>query len=165
MKKIFQLIVVSLLFLGLYACDNKEKSTPKQSELGLVKNFTNSGCKNKNIRSFKAKREQILEKLVLKALENGYVQIMHQNHRDYCKRDNSFIIKTKVEGDKITVIEEVVNGAQPKCMCYYDLGLELGAFEVGRTYTLVLQKEKWTLARLSFVYTSELNQEVIIKKK
>ncbi len=165
MKKIFQLIAVSLLFLGLYACDSKEKDTPKQSELGLIQNFTNSGCKDKSFRSLKAENEKIFEKLVLKALKNGYVQVRHLNHRDYCERDDSFVIKTKVEGDKITMIEEVVNAPMPKCMCYYDLGVELGGFEVGQTYTLVLQKDKWTLATLSFVYTSELNQEIKIKRK
>ncbi len=162
MKQIFQFIVMSLFVLGLFACDSKETILPMKTELGVTKDFTNSGCQKGALRSLTAKVKPV-ETLVLKAVKDGYLEFKHLNLQDYCERDNSFSIRT-ISGDgKLIVMEEVKNGPQPKCQCLYNLGAKLGGFELGKSYLLVFKREKWVLATLSFVYTADYEKTLELK--
>lgn len=163
MKQIIQFIAMSLLVLGLSACDSEKKDTPIKNELGISKDFTNSGCRNNEMRSFKTMREVPIERLELKAIKDGYLEVAHLNLEDYCERDDSYSITTSVEGNKLTVVEEAKNAPQPKCYCFYDLGVKLGGFELGKSYTLVFKREKWVFATLSFVYTSDFQETLLIE--
>ncbi len=162
MKQIFHFIGVAFLLLALSTCDNKEENAPATINLGLTKNFTNSGCKG-SFRGFLSNKKEV-EEVILKAIEGGYLDIAHLNLKDYCEREDAYSISTSVEGHKLTIKEVVENGAMPKCYCAYDLGVQIGGFEVGETYTLVFKRDKWTFARVSFVYTSDFKQSIPISK-
>ncbi len=167
MKQIFQLIGISLLFVALSACDNKEENAPVVANLGLTKNFTNSGCKDKEtVRSFRSPKEssQLQEKILWRAIANGFLKVEHFGIKDYCERDDAFSITTSVEGNKLTLIERVEDRPKPRCYCHYDLSFDLGGFELGQTYTLVFKRDKWVLGPISFTYTSDLSGSLLVKK-
>ncbi len=167
MKRILQFITISLLFFGLSACDSKEHKDVILRQLGKVKSFTNSGCKNQeNVRSLitSFRAEQPIEKIVWRATANACLKLEHLNIKDYCERDDAFSITTSADGDKLVVLEEVEDKAKPRCYCLYNLGVELEGFELGKTYTLIFKKDKWVLAQINFTYTSDLSGSVIIKR-
>ncbi len=166
MRFIVRLITMSLLLLGLSACNSEQKDVLENGHFGKVKHFSNSGCKKESFRTFKADKG-LVERITWQATQGGGLQINYHNLKSYCGLDRELGMQTELKGNKLVVSAVKLhpeNVIPTYCICRYDLQSELSAFEVGKSYTLIFKKDKWLLGEVNFTYTSDLSGSLVVKK-
>ena len=135
MKKNFFLVMSTLLMLafGMSNCSSDSDDTVDNQKEIELKNFSNTGCKNRYMSRAEDDSKEIIEYSVL---HDGYLYIYHRNVFFNCC-PGTIGADIQVEGNKI-IIGEYETEAMCNCVCPYDLGYEVGPLVEGKSYTIYI---------------------------
>ena len=119
MKTRFKILILGLL-ITVISCE-KENTGSKTDKLS-IKSISFTECKDDSEKS-----TSTFSCLSLKAVENNYLEIQHQNTM-FCCGTEQVEIKAEIKNDTI-LISEIDLGPFTYCYCWHDLNFEIGPLE------------------------------------
>ena len=148
------LIVLAAVFVGstLMGCSSdSDDPMDNQKEIEL-KNFSNTGCKNRYMSRAEDDNNASFEDSVL---HDGYLDIYHRNVMFNCC-PGTIGADIQVEGNKI-IIGEYETEDMCDCVCPYDLGYEVGPLVEGKTYTIYIGRKGRELKVAEFTFQNSMS--------
>ena len=141
MKRTIEMILMTLLIVlaaefvdsALMSCSSDSDDTVDNQKEIELKNFSNTGCKNRYMSRAEDDSKEIIEYSVL---HDGYLYIYHRNVFFNCC-PGTIGADIQVEDNKI-IIGEYETEDECDCVCPYDLGYEVGPLVEGKSYTIYI---------------------------
>ena len=154
MKKNFFLVMSTLLMLafGMSNCSSDSDDTVDNQKEIELKNFSNTGCKNRYMSRAEDDSKEIIEYSVL---HDGYLYIYHRNVFFNCC-PGTIGADIQVEGNKI-IIGEYETEDECDCVCPYDLGYEVGPLVEGKSYTIYIGHKGRELKVAEFTFKNPMS--------
>ena len=154
MKKNYFLVMSILLMLafGMSNCSSDSDDTVDNQKEIELKNFSNTGCKNRYMSRAEDDSKEIIEYSVL---HDGYLYIYHRNVFFNCC-PGTIGADIQVEGNKI-IIGEYETEAMCNCVCPYDLGYEVGPLVEGKSYTIYIGHKGRELKVAEFTFKNSMS--------
>ena len=132
-SKLLWMSAVLMLTIGMTNCSSDSDDTVDNQKEIELKNFSNTGCKNRYMSRAEDDSKEIIEYSVL---HKGYLYINHRNVFFNCC-PGTIGADIQVEDNKI-IIGEYETEDECDCVCPYDLGYEVGPLVEGKSYTIYI---------------------------
>ena len=137
MKKYLFFLMSVMLMVMLAGCTN-DADNPVSNQKGIeLKNFSNSGCKSKYVRT-RSDDNARKEVFNYSCIHEGYLYVTHQNAMFNCC-PKGLGAKISVEDNLLKVIEYESDGLCD-CMCPFDLSYEIGPLVEGKSYIIYVSQ-------------------------
>ena len=148
------LIVLAAVFVGstLMGCSSDSDDTVDNQKEIELKNFSNSGCKNRYMSRAEDDSNASFEYSVL---HDGYLYINHRNVMFNCC-PGTIGADIQVDGNKI-LIGEYETEDMCDCDCPYDLGYEVGPLVEGKSYTIYIGYKGQELKVAEFTFQNSMS--------